>query len=158
MRQHDGVGQAVGRVVAPAKLVGDGVHIAHVGTREGQAGVGGSQGHLLACGQVLAVAVAGAQVAKDHAHRGQRHAVGIRRGPVAHKGLHGMGQSVDAGGCGDVRWQAGHQARVQRGHAGHQPWIDDDHLVLVLGVGDDGGHGHLRAGTGRGGHGVDDRR
>ena len=146
-------------MVQAAELVCDGMDIAHVGAREGDAGVSGRQSHLLPRLQVLAVAVGRAQVLEDQPHRRKRHAVGGGRGPVADEGLDRVGQCVDAGGCGDMRRQAGHQAGVERRHLGHEAGVDDDDLAVVCRVRDHRRHGHFRAGACGGGHGVDrDRR
>ena len=68
MRQHDGIGQPVRRVIPPTKLVCNGVHIAHIGAGERQASVGGGQQHFFACLQVGALAARGAQVLENQAH------------------------------------------------------------------------------------------
>ena len=114
--------------------MGNGVHVAHIGTGEGQARVGGGECHFFACSDVFAIGVAGAQIAKDQAHCSQRHAIGVRRGPVADERFHGMGERINAGSRCDVGRQAGHERGVERCHFGHEAWIDDDHFVLFGGI------------------------
>ena len=141
MRQHDGVGQTVRRVVAPAELVRDRMHITDVGAREGHAGKGGSQRHLFARLQVPAPGIGRGQVFEDHADGRQCQAVGLRAGPAADEGFHRMGQGIHPGSGGDRGREPRHQHRIERCHARHHAGIDDDQLGLAFRVGHHGCHG-----------------
>ena len=68
-------------------------------------------------------------------------------------GLHRVGERVHAGGGGDLWRQLAGHLRVQDRVLRHQVQIHQRVFVMGIGIGDDGGDGGLRAGSGRGGHG-----
>jgi hypothetical protein len=54
-RQHNGVGQSVGRVVETTQLVRNGMHISDIGAGKGLTRVVGGQRHLFTCCQITAI-------------------------------------------------------------------------------------------------------
>ncbi len=113
--------------------------------------------HRLARGAVLRLGAGGADVAGDEAHRVFCEAVGERAGAAADIGLDRMGQAVDPGVGGQPQRHRQGQLKIddRRRRAAGEP--GDQHLLVGLGIGDDGKAGDLRAGARRG-RDRDDRR
>ena len=153
MRQEDGVALAVRQVIEAAQLMGHGMDVAEAGVVEGHAGQVLGKAHALARLDVLAVGHGRTQVLGNQLDGLLGGRVGHGVGDGGHVGLDRVGEGVHTGGRGQCRRHADHQKRIVHGDArGHAP-VDDGHLHVAGGVGDDAEAGHFRSGTGGGVHG-----
>ena len=158
--QH-GVGGAVGHMEQRADGAAHPVHHGHRGVVEGDARFQRADGHFLTGLHVAAVLVGCRQIFHDALDGGQGEGVGQAVGPAGGVGLRCVGESVQAGGGGDLR-------RHRQGEAGvhHRQLRDEDgalqqHLHVFLCVVDDGELGGFRPGAcggGDGRHGGSGRR
>ena len=126
------------------------MHVAEAGVVEGHAGQILSVGHLVAGLNILAVGHGRAQVVGNQLDGLDGTGVCNGCGDGRDIGFDGMGQGVHAGGSGQGCWLADHQHRVIDGDLGCAAPVDDGHLHLGVGVGDDAEAGHFRGGPGGG--------
>ena len=144
--QQDAVGPAMGDVEPGAQGVGHAVVEAQAGVGEGDARQAGGIVHPLPGLAVLGVLIGGQQVALDQLDGLFRRRVGEVGGLGGHKGLHRMGEHVDAGVRRHGRGHAGGQLRVQNGDVGQQAVLHQGIFDPLLLVGDHRKAAHLRAG------------
>src|SRR6185369_6455273 len=95
-----------------------------------------------------AVGNGGAQVLGDKFDRLDGAGVGNRGGYDGDIGLDRVGQGVHAGGCSQGSGLADHQDRIVDGDIRGAAPVDDGHLHMGIGVGDDAEAGHFRGSTG----------
>ena len=151
--QEHRVGQAVGNVVLTAQRVGYGVDIAHIGSGEGNARPIGGGEHIASGLIILAVPVSPLHVGKNQPGGFQSLLPGLTGGGTADIGFHRMGQSIHAGGGGEMGRQGEREPGVQHRILGDEDEIVHHILVLNLGVRNDGSQGGFAAGSGGGGNG-----
>ena len=89
----------------------------------------------------------------DQRHRRHRQRIGERVGPLRDERLQRMRQAVHAGIGGGARRHAVGQLVVHDRGERQRAETGDQHLLVALGVGDDGEARALAAGAGRGGDG-----
>ena len=143
----------MGDVEPGAQGVGHAVVEAQAGVGEGDARQAGGIVHPLPGLAVLGVLIGGQQVALDQLDGLFRRRVGEVGGLGGHKGLHRMGEHVDAGVRRHGRGHAGGQLRVQNGDVGQQAVLHQGIFDPLLLVGDHRKAAHLRAGAAGGGDG-----
>src|SRR5699024_2542132 len=149
--QQDGVGHAVGDVVFAAQRVAQGMDGGGARCGDGQPAVVGRDLHPVLFGHGLGVVAGLFDVVQDQvqALQGVQIAEGV--GLVAGEALDAVGQGVDAGGRRDLAGQVLDHPGVQDDVVGDHVLVDDAHLQLLFGDGDDGVGGDLGAGAGGGG-------
>ena len=97
------------------------------------------------------------QVRAEQLHRRQCLAVAVRVGLGADIGFDGVGQGIDAGVSGDAsRYRQGQFIVDQRGSR-HEAETNAEHLLVLVGIGNDGETGRFGTGAG-GGRDGDDRQ
>ena len=149
IREGDGVGEAVGDVVALAEPVRDGVDVADEASGEGSASQVGGTEHCLTRFDFTAVRVGGAEVGEYEADRfdGLNVHVGVMEGVGI--GFDGVGESIDPRGRRHRRRQARRQGRIENGRIGRKSGVEDGGLPVALAVRDDGDSCGLAARTRR---------
>src|SRR5699024_5468977 len=107
--------------------------------------------HPVLFGHSLGVVAGFLDVVQDQVQALQGVQVAEGVGLVAGKALDAVGQSIDAGGRRDLTGQVFDHPGVQNDIVGDHVLVDDAHLQLLFGDGDDGVGGDLGAGAGGGG-------
>lgn len=148
--QEDGVADAVWQVVVTAELVGHCMDIAEGGVVERDTGEVLCIGHFIAGAHVVAVGHCLWQIFVDHFDGLEGGCVGQRVGIGRHVGFDGVGHGVHTGGCGEGWWHAFHELWVVDCDFWRDAPVDDGHLDVAAGIGDDAETGDLRCGTGCG--------
>ena len=111
--------------------------------------------HVGAGLEVGAIGIGTRQVLLDQPHPLERDTLAHRVVMRAGEGLDTMGKGIKPGAGGNRFWHAHGQLGIANHHAGQHLGVEDDLFRVGLGIGDDAGAAHLRAGAGSGRHGDD---